>query len=213
MGGLLQDVEFWGTIGLTLARGACGLVMALTAALILGIPAGLSPGFIRLLGPLVAALQSCPPVLWISLVLVWVGTGSAVPVVAVFASIFPILFINISQGCLSIDRRLLTMASLYKVSAARKLTHIILPGVTPALLAGLSYALSATWKVAAVAEYLGSGEGIGARIYWAYRMLDIPDLFAWALVLAGIGVGLEMSLVARLRNLAARFRTTTRESA
>ena len=36
--------------------------------------------------PLVAALQSCPPVLWISLVLVWAGTGSTVPVVVVFAT-------------------------------------------------------------------------------------------------------------------------------
>ncbi|MBU1003302.1 MAG: ABC transporter permease subunit [Proteobacteria bacterium] len=209
---LCQDPESWRMVGLTLFRGTCGLVLALVAALVLAIPAGMFPGLLRLVGPLVAAMQSCPPVLWISLVLVWAGTGSVVPVTAVFASIFPLLFVNIAQGCLSVDRRLLAMARCYRVPGSRRLTRIILPGLAPYLLAGLAYALAATWKVAAVAEYLGTGDGIGAHIYWAYRMLEIPRLFAWALILVIIGVVLEICLVARLRRLAQRFNSSIKDS-
>jgi len=41
--------------------------------------------------------------------------------------------------------------------------------------------------------------GIGARIYWSYRMLQMPELFSWALVLIGLGLGLEFTLIRRLR--------------
>ncbi|MBG0775905.1 MAG: ABC transporter permease subunit [Desulfovibrionaceae bacterium] len=213
LGSLLASPPAWAELGLTLARGGLALALALGAALVLGVPAGRSATAIRLLGPLVAALQSCPPVLWISLVMVWAGTGETVPLAVVFATVFPPLFANVAQGCMAIDPRLFALSRTYRVPRARVLARVVLPGVVPYLLAGLSYALSAAWKVAAVAEYLASGEGVGARLYWAYRMLDMPGLFAWALVLVTVGVGLEMGLVARLRRMAARFSPTTRRSA
>ena len=190
------------TIGITVARGVGGLGLALVLALITGIAAGSSPSTMKLLTPLVAALQSCPPILWITLLMVWVGTGSAVPIAVVFATVFPPLFANVAQGCLSIDRRLFDMANLYNVPRLRVLRKIILPGVVPYLLAGLSYAASASWKITAVAEFLGSSTGIGAKIYWSYRMLEIPELFAWASIVIILGVYLELGVISPLRNAA-----------
>lgn len=200
---LLSQYETLKTIGITVARGLSGLGIALVFALITGIAAGSSPSTMKLLTPLVAALQSCPPILWITLLMVWVGTGSAVPVTVVFATVFPPLFANIAQGCLSIDRRLFDMATLYNVPRLRVLKKIVIPGVVPYLLAGLSYAASASWKITAVAEFLGSSTGIGAKIYWSYRMLEIPELFAWASIVIILGVYLELGVISPLRRAAA----------
>ena len=205
--------ETWLTVGVTMARGAAGLLAAVACALVLGIATGSSRTAMRLLAPLVAGLQSCPPILWITLLMVWVGSGSLVPMAVVFATVFPLLFANVAQGCLALDRRLFDMTALYRVGRLRVLMRVVLPGLTPYLLAGLSYAASTSWKVAAVAEFLGSSDGIGARLFWAYRMLEIPALFAWACIVIILGVTLEMLVIAPLRVSAETFTGRVRERA
>jgi len=54
--------------------------------------------------------------------------------------------------------------------------------------------------VAATAEFFGSGTGIGARIYWAYRQLDMPLLFAWTAVIVAIGLVLDVGVIHPLRH-------------
>jgi NitT/TauT family transport system permease protein len=154
-----------------------------------------------LLSPIVAALQACPPILWISLLLVWSGQGNSVPLGVVFASVFPPLFANIAQGAASLDQRLFDMAKVHMVGRIKVLRHIIWPGVYPYLIAGLSYALGACWKITAVAEFLGSSDGMGSRLYWSYRMLELTQLFSWALLLVTMGMFLEILVVRPLRGL------------
>lgn len=175
------------------------MIVSAVLGYVLGIPCGLSPGAMRLLSPLVTALQSCPPIVWISLLLVWAGIGATVPILVVVAATFPVLFINIAHGTADLDRGLLEMARVYRLAPARVLLEIILPGISRYALAAFSFALGITWKVAATAEFFGSGSGIGSRIYWAYRQLDMPLLFAWTAVIMAIGLAIELGLVQPLR--------------
>lgn len=210
---LMGEPACWTTVSITIFRGLVGLAASLVCALVLGVAAGSSPLTMRLLAPLVAALQSCPPVLWISLLMVWAGTGTIVPVAVVFATVFPPLFANIAQGRMTLDKRLFDMARLYRVPRPRILARIVLPGLVPYVLAGLSYGAAASWKVTAVAEFLGSGSGVGARIFWAYRMLEIPRLFAWASIVVLFGVFLELAVIAPLREAAKTYTNRIREGA
>lgn len=198
---LLGQWQAWQDIAITLFRGMAGLSLAVLAALLTALPAGRSARVMSLLAPLVTALQACPPILWISLLLVWAGQGNSVPLGVVFASVFPPLFANIAQGAASLDQRLLDMAKVHMVGRVKVLRHIIWPGVYPYLIAGLSYALGACWKITAVAEFLGSSDGMGSRLYWSYRMLELPQLFSWALLLITMGMFLETMVVRPLRGL------------
>ncbi len=203
----------WVTLSITVARGFLGLLMALVCALLFGVAAGRSKTVMELLTPLVAALQSCPPIIWITLLMVWAGSGSSVTIAVVFATVFPPLFANIAQGCLALDKRLFDMTRLYRVPKIRVLLKIVLPGMSPYLLAGMSYAASACWKVTAVAEFLSSPNGIGAQIYWSYRMLELTKLFAWATIVILLGVILELTCIAPLRKSAESFTSNIREQA
>ncbi|MDR1241921.1 MAG: ABC transporter permease subunit [Deltaproteobacteria bacterium] len=196
--------ELFRELAITLGRGALGIFLANIAGFSLGMAAGLIPGALRLLSPLVAAFQACPPILWISLVMVWAGTGSVVPVAAVFAATFPFVFSTTAQGVLGLDRRILAMSRLYAVPKSRIFRLVVLPGVFPYWLAGFSTVLAAGWKAAAVAEFLGSHQGIGARIFWNYHKLNMEQLNAWALVLILLGVALECGVVVPLRRKAAQ---------
>lgn len=199
---LLGEAETWKHICITVFRGLAGLVLSLVAAVVLGLAAGLNRRFMDLIGPLTAALQSCPSIVWIALLMVWVGTGSVVPVAVVTAALFPPLFANVAQGAAALDKRLMAMAGLHRVPFWVRVRRLVMPGVSPFILAGLSYAVGACWRVTAVAEFLGSSTGVGARLYWSYRLLDMPQLFAWALLLVGWGLSLELWLVRPLRAMA-----------
>jgi len=198
---MLGQWQTWQEIAITTFRGTAGLGLAVLAALITALPAGRSARFMYLFSPIVTALQACPPILWISLLLVWAGQGNSVPLGVVFASVFPPLFANMAQGAASLDQRLLDMAKVHMVGRLKVIRHIIWPGVYPYFIAGLSYALGACWKITAVAEFLGSSDGMGSRLYWSYRLLELPQLFSWALLLIVMGMFLEILVVRPLRGL------------
>ncbi len=202
---LAMSGELFRELGVTILRGAAGIFLANLAGVALGLAAGFLPGALRLTAPLVAALQACPPVVWISLVMVWAGTGSVVPTATVFAATFPFVFTTTAQGVMGLNPRVFAMSALYGVPKTRLLRLFVLPGILPYWLAGFSTVLAAGWKAAAVAEFLGSHQGIGARIFWCYHKLDMEGLNAWALTLIILGVALECGVITPLRRKAARM--------
>ena len=199
LGRLALSGELFRELGITVLRALAGVMLANIAGLILGVASGLIPGAMRLLAPLVAALQSCPPIIWISLVMIWAGTGSTVPVATVFAATVPFVFSAAAQGVMALDRRLLSMSALFDVPLKKRLRLLVGPGILSYWLAAFSAILASGWKAAAVAEFLGSHNGVGARIFWSYRHLDMAELNAWALALIFLGVLLECGLIAPLR--------------
>jgi ABC-type nitrate/sulfonate/bicarbonate transport system permease component len=122
-----------------------------------------------------------------------------VPLAVVVVTLFPMVFILLAESMHDLSERLLVMARLYHVPRGRVVRDLILPGIRPAMVAALSYGLGITWKVIATAEFLGSESGIGARLYWAYRNLDMAALFAWAVVIVAVGTGIQVSVVRPLR--------------
>jgi ABC-type nitrate/sulfonate/bicarbonate transport system permease component len=189
----------------TIKRGILGVLLANVAGLLLGILAGKVNFLLRLTAPLVSGIQSCPPIVWISLVMVWAGTGSAVPVVTVFAATVPFVFSNVAQGVMGLPVRIIEMGRLYDVPTFRTLRMVVIPGILPYYLAGLSTVLATAWKAAAVAEFMGSSDGAGAKIYWSYANLNMEDLNVWALGLIILGLGLEALAVTPLRKKAAKM--------
>lgn len=198
-------------MAVTVGRGVMGILLANLAGVALGLAAGRFPGALRLVAPLVAGVQACPPVVWIALVMVWAGTGGLVPVATVFAATLPLIFSTTAQGVLALDQRVLAMSRLYGVPLGRRFRFFIGPGVWPYWLAGFSTVLATGWKAAAVAEFLGSHQGVGARIYWSYSKLNLEEFNAWALSLIILGVMLEGAVITPLRRRAAELQTRGRE--
>ncbi|MTJ80845.1 MAG: ABC transporter permease subunit [Telmatospirillum sp.] len=183
----------------TLSRGALGILIANLLGVGAGLAAGCSTRLVRLARPALTALNACPPVVWISLAMVWMGTGGAVPTVAVVAGTLPPVFLATLEGVASQDPRLRAMSRAFAVPAPVRLARMVVPGVFPFWLAAFAHTSSAAWKLAAVAEYLGAADGLGARIYWAYRRLDMEGLYAWTAMVVAIGVLVDAGLIARLR--------------
>jgi NitT/TauT family transport system permease protein len=196
---LLVDPSSWRHMLITFFRGATGLALAVVVAFFSGVPCGLSKRAMNVLAPAVSAIQACPAIIWISLLMVWVGIGSIVPIAAIALSAFPVMFLNVAQGVAALDSRLFVMVRVFKVPKVRVLRQLVLAGISSYALAGFSYALGICWKVTATAEFIGSASGIGSQIYWSYRFLNMPRLFCWAILLIALGMSLEIGLIRPLR--------------
>ncbi|MDR3203333.1 MAG: ABC transporter permease subunit [Deltaproteobacteria bacterium] len=192
-------------MAVTVSRALLGAFLANLVGVLLALPVGRSLWALKLTSPLVAGLQSCPPVVWVALVMVWAGTGSWTPVVTVFAATLPFVFSTIAQGVLGLDPRISALSRLYDVPALRYWFKFAIPAITPHWLSGLSSVLATGWKAAAVAEFLGSGQGVGARLYWSYSQLKMEEFQAWALALIVLGLSLESAVITPLRRRAAQM--------
>lgn len=199
LGKILTDSECWKDLLATILRGLLGLACGGLLAITTGIFCGRHPRLHDAVSPVITLVQSCPPIVWISLLLVWLSIGGAVPFTVVFLSVFPVLFVNTATATRGLDERWFELAKVYRFSRWKRLWGIILPGIAQGLAAGFSYALGITWKVTATAEFFGAQNGIGARIYQCYREMALPQLFAWTLLIALVGVVIEILLVKKIR--------------
>ena len=203
-GSLCASGELFRELFVTVRRALYGVVLANVIGFALGFSAGRFQFLLDYTAPLIAGLQSCPPVVWITLVMVLAGSGGLVPAATVFAATLPFVFSNTAQGVMGLSARVIQMSRLYDVPFFRTFREFTLPGILPFYLAGLSSVLSTAWKAAAVAEFIGSHDGAGARIYWCYASsLNMEELQAWALAIILLGLSLEALVITPLRRKAA----------
>lgn len=199
---LMQTPEFYQHLSITLVRASLALALAVILALVTGIAAGLSRGAMAFMTPLMASLQSTPPILWITLLMVWAGTGGTVPLAVVTVTLFPPIFSVVAQSTAHLPKAYFDTCRVHGIPFHAVLMRVILPGIFPGFLGAFSFALGTCWKTAAVAEFLGSSSGIGSQIYWSYRMLEMETLFAWGLTLVSLGLALEFGLIRPLKERA-----------
>ncbi|TEB16350.1 putative aliphatic sulfonates transport permease protein SsuC [Pelotomaculum sp. FP] len=179
--------ELWEQGRQSIARGLAGFGLAVGVGTPLGLLIGLNPVAASLFRPAVVVLQVTPLISWLLLAMIWIGF-SGVPVFIVFVTTVPLIVINVFQGVNGIDRQLLQMASIFRISKARVIQEIYLPQVAPYLMAGVSNALGVTWKAVAMAEFLSVQTGIGASMAVARINLETAGLFAWTASLIGLGL-------------------------
>ncbi|MFA6681186.1 MAG: ABC transporter permease subunit, partial [Sphaerochaeta sp.] len=90
------------------------------------------------------------------------------------------------------DKKLLEMATVFRVPAYRRIRYIYLSQVLPFFRSACSVALGLSWKAGIAAEVIGLPQGsIGEMLYQAKLYLDTPDMFAWTLVIIVISVWFE----------------------
>jgi len=202
---ILAAGESISNISVTVFRGILSLLIVYALSFPAGILCGLNRKIMESISPLVTLSQSCPPVIWIALLMIWTGMGNTIPVAVAVLTILPVVFFSTASAVSSIDKDLYAAAKVYRITKARILTGIIIPAILPSLIGSFSYALGVVWKVVATAEFFGSANGIGARLYWSFRMLDIPGLFAWSLIIVVIGFLIDSFLIGLLRDKALRY--------
>lgn len=186
--------EFWGAVGVSLARIAAGFLLAVVAGVALAAAAGRWRVARTLLAPLVGAVKAAPVASFVILVLIWVPSRR-LSVIISFLMAMPIVYTNVLEGIDQTDPALLEMADVFGVRGWRRAATVYASEVAPYLRAGVSLAVGLSWKSGIAAEVIGLPDpSIGINLYEAKVYLDTPDLFAWTLAIVLLSVAIESAL-------------------
>lgn len=196
---LSRQSAFWHTVLASFGRILAGLAWGTAAAAVLAGLTFLSPLAYRLLSPAVRVIRATPVASFILLVLLWTGR-TMVPVIISGLMVLPVVWENLSRGLEEVDPQLLELARAYRFSPSRLLRLIYLPSLRPYFLSAVTTAMGLAWKSGAAAEVLClPKQAIGTQIYNSKLYLEIPDLFAWTVVVVALSLLLEKLLHALLR--------------
>jgi NitT/TauT family transport system permease protein len=197
---LTASPDFWRHLGASLLRGTAGFGLSYAAGAILGFGAGKIDWLSSFLRPISVFIRSTPSMTLIILALLWFK-GDMVAIFVVFLVVFPMVFRNVEDGVGNLDPELEAMISLYQVKRWRRFTAFYLPAIMPFLAAAAASGLGMTWKVLIAAEVLAvPAWGIGAQLDTARIYLQTDKVFAWTVIVIGIGLCFDYILDVLLRN-------------
>jgi ABC-type nitrate/sulfonate/bicarbonate transport system permease component len=171
------------TTGEALAGLVLGSLLGLLLAMCLNFWERLEPAVMA-----VALFAKSTPLIAIAPILtIWLGFGPAPKVViTALITFFPVL-VNSLTGLRAADPAVHAVMQSWHASRWEVFVHLRWRAQYPYLLAALKSVAPLSLVGAVVAEWLGASSGLGQLMWLAYNNLNLPLLFAAAVVLALIG--------------------------
>ncbi len=175
--------EIWRHTGASLGRIVVGFGSAVVVALLAGLASFLSRTARGIVHDVLSVLNSTSVFVWIVLSIIWFGLSNWAPIFTTFMITLPVVASNIVEGVANVDRRLLEMGDVYRLSGRQKFTAIVVPSTLPYLVAGMKVGFGLALKVSVVAEIFGVTSGIGYVMNYSREILATQMVFVWALVM------------------------------
>ncbi|MBM4441612.1 MAG: ABC transporter permease [Candidatus Rokubacteria bacterium] len=180
---ILRSGEIWTHTAASLSRILVGFGGAVVVSLLLALAAFVSRTARGVVHDVVAILNATSVFVWIVISIIWFGLSSWAPIFTTFMITLPVVASNLVEGVQSVDRRLLEMGDVYRLSGRQKFTAIVVPSTVPYLVAGMKVGFGLALKVSVVAEIFGVTSGIGYIMNYSREILATQMVFVWALVM------------------------------
>lgn len=167
---------YYQQIGTSIVTVFFGFLIASAVAIPLGIMAGLSATANAAINPLIQIFKPVSPLAWLPIVTMIVSALYATndgmfsksflvsAITVTLCSLWPTL-INTSLGVSSIDKDLVSVSKVLKMSIYAKITKLVLPSALPLIFTGLRLSLGVGWMVLIAAEMLAQNPGLGKFIW------------------------------------------------
>ncbi len=158
----------------TLALVLTATLLALLVAVPLGVLAGLTPRFDRVVDPCLDLVQTLPPYIYLLPAIALLGYGSATALLATFIVALPPALRLTSLGIRMTPREFIELGEASGVTGWQMFFKIRLPFAMPSIMTGINQSLMMAFGMVVIAGIVGSG-GLGEAIYGAIRTLNIAQ--------------------------------------
>ena len=163
-------------IGTSIITVLAGFFVAAIIAIPVGIICGLNETIYRALNPLIQTFKPVSPLAWLPIVTMIVSAvyvsddptfsksfiNSAITVM--LCTLWPII-INTTVGVSSVDKDLINVSKVLRLSWFTNVYKIVLPSSIPMMFAGLRVSLGIGWMVLIAAEMLAQNPGLGKFVW------------------------------------------------
>lgn len=182
-----------------------GLALAIAAGLPLGLLIGRSKTLDAMLDPFVTAFNATPRLVFLPLLILWLGIGIGSKIMIVFiGALFPLL-INTYEGVKNVDRVLVNVVRSFGASEWQTMKVVVLPNSVPYIVAGLRLAIGRALLGVVVGEFFGASKGLGFMIASAATNYKVDVVFVGVTLFMGISLVLTV-LVKKLEAKLSRWR-------
>jgi sulfonate transport system permease protein len=164
----------------TLLRVAAGFAIGTVTATVIAAIAGYWDMVRRLIDPTLQGLRAVPSIAWIPLFILWLGIFETSKVVLIAAGVFFPIYLGLLGAILSVDRKIVEVGWVFRLSGPAMVRRILLPAVLPAYVVSLRAGLGLGWMFVIAAEFMGASEGLG------YLLIDGQQLGKPAEIVAAI---------------------------
>ncbi|MCJ2056946.1 ABC transporter permease [Methylobacterium sp. J-048] len=204
-GDLLMHVEA------TLIRVGLGFLWGAAAGILAGALVATLPILRWLVDPSVQALRAVPSLAWVPLFILWFGILETPKVLLIAVGVFFPVYVGVSGAIASVDRKLVEVGRIFRLSRLALAWRILLPAVLPATLVGLRTGLGLGFLFVVAAELMGASEGLGYLLVDGQQFSKPDQIVAAIITFALAGKLADMVLVTLTRPLT-RWQDTARES-
>ena len=187
----ISSPDFFRTVGSSLLRIFAGFLAAFLCGGVLGALSFRLHFAKVLLSPLMHFCKAVPVAAFAVILLIWQGAGRLSASVC-FLVVLPIVYVNVLEGLVHTDKKLLEMARVFCFSRKNIFFYIYRPAMAPFLEGCLKTALGMGMKAGIAAEVIGMPRwSIGGEIYLSKIYLDTAGIFAWTAVVLVLSLCLE----------------------
>ncbi len=179
----------------SLWRVVASTILAIATAAPAGLILGQSPRLNRFFAPLIYLLYPVPKVVFVPIVLLFLGVGDLPKIALIFLILFFQILVLVRDQAGSLRPELIQ--SVRSLGAGRRalFRFVYLPASLPAILTALRQSVGTSVAVLYVAESFATRQGLGYYIaFYGYTLLDYPAMYAGILAMALLGLGLYFSV-------------------
>lgn len=172
----------------------------------LGIVTGVGGGFIvglrrdvsQFVSPLVIFFNAISGIVWLPIMIVWIGIGTALSVFVIWNTVFFLVFQNTVLGVQLVPAILEQGVQALGAGRVHTIAHVTLPGALPYVLAGIRSGVAFGWRALIAAELVGASSGLGQMIYGAAEFNRSDIIIGGSIVIGIIAVLMDRWLLAPL---------------
>ena len=177
----------------SVGRALAGLAVAIVVGVVVGVLLGISPVLTALFQPLVHLGRSLPSPALLGVFFFLFGTGDSPKIFLIaFSIVWPIL-LNTIDGVSSIGAVRSQAAQVFRIPRRDVLFHIVLPGASPKIFAGIRTSLSLSLILMIISELQKSENGLGYQLIQSQRNFDYGGF--WSVLVALVILGVLFNII------------------
>ena len=208
---LAASGDLWMHVSATLVRVGLGFALGAAMGILVGALTATVPTLRRLLDPSLQALRAVPSLAWVPLFILWFGILETPKVMLIAVGVFFPVYVGVAGAIASVDRKLVEVGRVFRLSRAAQVRRILLPAVLPATVTALRTGLGLGFLFVVAAELMGASEGLGYLLIDGQQFSKPEQILAAIIAFAVAGKVADAVLVALTRSRV-RWQDTARDA-
>src|SRR5215467_4594865 len=187
----------------SLARELPGFALVSLIGVALGLLAGVARSLYQLLSPVVFLTYPVPKIVFLPIVMLWVGIGDVSKVAVIALACFYPCFINAYYGARGTPRIMVWSGQNMGARRAQIFCKVVVPGALPLVFAGLRVSLALSFILLFSTEMINARSGLGFLIRQSESSLRFDLMYVAIVAVAVLGYASDqLLLLVRRRVLA-----------